>query len=651
MSASTFEACLKRFRSTDPSIRRESAEALATLDQSQAVNPLIEGLRDENPGVQEAAVAALIRIGGSRVVSSLVPLLREDVGTRNLALEVLEQTGSAGLDILLPLLSHDDANIRKFIVDTLGKLGDRRAIPPLITTLQDRDPNVRGSAAEGLGHLRAREAVPQLLGLLDDNEWVVFTVIEALGYIADPAALPALMALLKDGSETIRYAVIDALGKFSDSAACVKPMLDLMRSADRELRDLLTKNIITLADTNGLDLKSMVNPEWFVLVLEDAVQADQEDVVMAGIKGFEMIKSSAGTAAILGSLEGVSTKFQARADEIFDQAGRALLRCGDGSALMAALASPVERVVSLAAETLGKLQAREAVQPLAQLILQHGDRDVRRQALKALGRIGDPIAIRCVTCALEDENGHVRAAAATVLGNWIDQSGIEPLCERLLVEPFADVRAAILDTLCANPHPLIGEVLMGLLLHHEREEVREAAARGLGRLRPPAALRPLLDVAGDPSWLVRAAIIEAIGRYPVRAAFEALRLALTDDHEKVRLASLLALAVRGEPDIEEILLVQGLGDSDLWVRYRAAEALGVRHAEAALSALALIAKSDHEPSFLRRIAIEALGQLGDLRAGETISELMWDHNPDVSAAAAQALDALQGGEAGADPWK
>jgi len=650
VSTSTFEACLKRFRSTDPSIRRESAEALATLDQSQAVNPLIDGLRDENPGVQEAAAAALIRIGGSRVVSSLVPLLREDVGTRNLALEVLEQTGSAGLDILLPLLSHDDTNIRKFVVDTLSKLGDHRAIAPLIESLQDREPNVRGSAAEGLGYLRAREAVPQLLGLLDDNEWVVFTVIEALGYIADPAALPALMALLKDGSETVRYAVIEALGRFSDSAACVKPMLELVSSADRDLRDLLTKNLITLAGTNGLDLKSMVNPDWFVLVLEDAVQADQEDVVMAGIRGFEIIESSAGTVAILGSLEGVSTKFPARADEIFEQAGRALLRCADGSALLAALTSPVERVVSLAAETLGKLRSREAVQSLGQLILRHGDRDVRRQALKALGRIGDPTAIRFVTAALEDEDGHVRTEAATVLGKWINQSGIEPLCGRLLLEPFADVRAAIVEALCANPHPLVSERLIGLL-DHQREEVREAAARGLGRLRPPAALRPLLDVASDPSSLVRGAIIEAISRYPVRAAFEALRLALTDDHEKVRLASLLALAVREEPEIEEILLVQGLGDSDLWVRYRAAEALGVRRATAALPALARIAKSDHEPSFLRRMAVEVLGQLGDLRAGETISELMWDHNPDVSAAAAQALDALQGGEEGADPWK
>ena len=113
MSASTFEACLNRFHSADPSVRRESAEALVAFDQSQSVAPLIEGLKDENAGVQEAAMAALIRIGGRRVVSSLLPLLRQDARTRNLAVEVpgvgriaiLQEPGGAGIGWMTPVSS------------------------------------------------------------------------------------------------------------------------------------------------------------------------------------------------------------------------------------------------------------------------------------------------------------------------------------------------------------------------------------------------------------------------------------------------------------------------------------------------------------------------------------------------------------------
>jgi len=44
----------------------------------------------------------------------------------------------------------------------LGKLGDRRAIPDLLATLEDPDDGLREAAARALGELRAPEAVPAL---------------------------------------------------------------------------------------------------------------------------------------------------------------------------------------------------------------------------------------------------------------------------------------------------------------------------------------------------------------------------------------------------------------------------------------------------------------------------------------------------------
>jgi HEAT repeat protein len=103
--SSEFVSCLVRFHGPDPSARRAAADDLA---EWEAVDPLVEGLKDRNPGVQEAVMAALIRIDGARVVASLVSLLCEDANTRNLAIEVLEQTGGGALDLLLPYAWHAD---------------------------------------------------------------------------------------------------------------------------------------------------------------------------------------------------------------------------------------------------------------------------------------------------------------------------------------------------------------------------------------------------------------------------------------------------------------------------------------------------------------------------------------------------------------
>ena len=649
-SQAGFQSCLAQFRSPDPAARREAAQALAECDRRQAVDPLVEGLKDENPGVQEAAMIALIRIGGTRVVSSLVPLLREDAATRSLAAEVLGQTGGSALELLLPLVGHPDSNLRKVIVDTLGKLGDARSISSLIAALKDADANVRGAAAEALARLQAQEAVPELLKLLDDEEWVLFSVVEALGRIGAPAAIPRLMELLRTGSEPVQYAVIEALGHFSDAAGCIRPMLlDLVPSANPVLRDLLIKSVVNLTTSCAMDLRALVEIDAVLPTFCAAVQSDDEVIVKAAIRGLGLLEDRRGTVPILGALEGAHTEHAACAEDLAAEAKWALVRCPDEAALISSLGSPVEEVVRVAAETLGTLRSRGAVSALSNL-MSHPDREVRRTAIQALGMIGDSLAISVVIGALEDETGHVRAEAATVLGKWADRLGIDPLCRRLLVEPYPDVRATIVDALCSEPDPLVAGRLIAVL-DHEREEVRASAAKGLAKLRAPEAFRPLMETVNDPSASVRAAVIEALGGYQVKPALEAILLALSDDDEHVRVAAVLALAGWDQPEAERALIVEGLGDQDLWVRYRAAEVLGGKRTRGAVPALLEIAKTAREPAVLRKMAVEALGRIGDSRTKEVISDLMWDCEAEVSAAAAEALDFLEGGGEGDDPWK
>jgi hypothetical protein len=69
--------------------------------------------------------------------------------------------------ILIPLLK--DPDVESIVPWSLGQIGDKRAIPPLIDLLDENSPTTRVLAIYALETLNAREAVPRLTALLDDD--------------------------------------------------------------------------------------------------------------------------------------------------------------------------------------------------------------------------------------------------------------------------------------------------------------------------------------------------------------------------------------------------------------------------------------------------------------------------------------------------
>lgn len=104
----------------------------------------------------------------------------------------------------------------------LGKLGDRAAIPELLTALEDEDDGLREAVARALGELRAEEAVPALCRRL--------------------ASGPLRAGARRPGSPKLQEpceAMLEALGEIEDSASevldVIRPFLDhefpIIRSA------------------------------------------------------------------------------------------------------------------------------------------------------------------------------------------------------------------------------------------------------------------------------------------------------------------------------------------------------------------------------------------------------------------------------------
>jgi hypothetical protein len=71
------------------------------------------------------------------------------------------------LPILTPLLT--DAEVNYHVPWALGRIGDKRAIAPLLDALNDESPSIRVLVIYALETLKAREAVPRLVALLNDQ--------------------------------------------------------------------------------------------------------------------------------------------------------------------------------------------------------------------------------------------------------------------------------------------------------------------------------------------------------------------------------------------------------------------------------------------------------------------------------------------------
>lgn len=72
-----------------------------------------------------------------------------------------------GIALLVPLL--DDPETQSIVPWSLGQIGDKRAIPPLIAALDNENPSNRVLVIYALEGLHAREAVPRLLTLVNDD--------------------------------------------------------------------------------------------------------------------------------------------------------------------------------------------------------------------------------------------------------------------------------------------------------------------------------------------------------------------------------------------------------------------------------------------------------------------------------------------------
>jgi HEAT repeat protein len=132
----------------------------------------------------------------------------------------------------IQLLRSPDVQMRQFVAYLLGRVGDKRAIEPLIDALQDEHPGVRGAAANALGAIGDETAIPYIKPLLKtDNPQLVVWAAYALTMLGNDY-FPTIVNALSSSDVVVRRSAILALQQLGDKRA-IPLLLPLANDPER----------------------------------------------------------------------------------------------------------------------------------------------------------------------------------------------------------------------------------------------------------------------------------------------------------------------------------------------------------------------------------------------------------------------------------
>lgn len=184
------------------------------MEERGDVDGLIAALEHEDKGVRSEAARSLGRIGNARAVEPLVKALRDQVEpVRDSAVESLGRIGEPAVEVLARTLSGESYDmVRWQLVRALGETRNPKALEPLIDALKDTDETVRRLAIEALAKIGEAAIGPLIHSLRDRGERdIKYGAAVALGKIGNARAVEPLVEALRNEGPAVRQGAIFGL--------------------------------------------------------------------------------------------------------------------------------------------------------------------------------------------------------------------------------------------------------------------------------------------------------------------------------------------------------------------------------------------------------------------------------------------------------
>lgn len=192
-----------------------------------------------------------------RDVEGLIRALgyQKDPAIRWNAADALGKIGEArAVEPLIGALWDPDVTLKQHAADALGRLGDGRAVEPLLTMLGKQDGLIRLVAARALGELGdARAIQPLRAALADPDDWVRATAAEALVQFGDAPAAAALLLLFQHKNLQLREVASRALASIKAGTPAVEPLLTALRDSDGRVRTGAAQALGRIGDVRAVE--------------------------------------------------------------------------------------------------------------------------------------------------------------------------------------------------------------------------------------------------------------------------------------------------------------------------------------------------------------------------------------------------------------
>lgn len=631
-----------------------------------AVPRLMDALGTASWVVRREVVAELGKLGRAAATAMCEAIEGDRKSERRLAalVDALVASDADVDDLVIALTRSPNVAVVCDALQVIGRRRMAAAVPQVVELTAHADDNVAVASIEALGQLGGERALACLLGVVVSPSFFrSFPAIDVLSRLGDTRAVEPLVGLLQDplrGAEAAR-----ALGRLGDETA-TSPLAHLLASPQAATSRVAAVALAEIHDRSlrryGAEaaferaLAPHARQEELETRLERAlIGADEAEQRAIGILlGFFSSRTSidslrplldqepAVAQAAAASLARLARLGQTQVYELLGSAAseqRALLipqLAGSTAAvpaLVQCLSDPEPHVRLLSCDALARTGDPSCVDALFALL---GDADIAltQAATGALQALGTKRVEELALQGAADASKSRRHASLRILGHLGSERSLPVLLDAARQEDERAREIALLGLATLG-----GEQATDALLaasSHTSPRTRAAAVRGLGHLEyAPQAAQRLREATTDADAWVRYYACQALGNAGDASAAETLLGLAEDPAGQVRVAAVDALAKLRTPAALEALGRAAL-HADLEVRRAALAGIGFTKSLAFLPLL--LSASESLDTATRLVSVSALASIGDAQALERVCDVAHtDEEPSVKNAAIELL--------------